>query len=335
MLSGGPAVDRDPGPSGEKASLRWRRRIAVAVGVSVWRGAAHTGAVLPAARPARHGVERIRDLAYTESGRAEHRLDVYRRPDATGPRPIVLYVHGGAFRSLSKNTHWLMGLAYARRGYLVFNASYRLAPRHRFPAAVEDVCAAYRWVVANAERWGGDTSRLVLAGESAGANLVTAVAIATCYRRPEPWARSVWETGLVPSVVLPACGMFEVSNVERFLRHKKLPWWVSDQLVACADGYLPREASSVSLDLADPLTVFERGDRPDRPLPPFFMPVGMRDPLIDDTRRLHAALASLGVTSRARYYPGEVHAFHGLIWRPAARECWRETFAFIDEHLPR
>ena len=61
-------------------------------------------------------------------------------------------MHGGAFQSLSKDTHWLMGLAFARRGYVVFSINYRLAPKHRFPAGLQDACTAARWVHENAAR---------------------------------------------------------------------------------------------------------------------------------------------------------------------------------------
>ena len=119
-------------------------------------------------------MEVIRDLAYAEeSRRREHRLDVYRPKQADGPLPVVMYIHGGGFRILSKDTHWMMGLAFARRGYLVFNVGYRLAPTHPFPAAIEDSCRAFEWVVAHAARFGGDLERLVIAGESSGATPTT------------------------------------------------------------------------------------------------------------------------------------------------------------------
>ena len=82
--------------------------------------------------------------------RPEHLLDIYRSTVHPPPWPVVLYVHGGGFRILSKDTHWLMGLIFARRGYLVFNINYRLAPRHTFPAALQDAAAAYAWVVRHA-----------------------------------------------------------------------------------------------------------------------------------------------------------------------------------------
>ena len=86
--------------------------------------------------------------------------------------------------------------------------------------------------------------------------------------------------------------------------------------------------------LADPLRLIEEAARTqaafDRPLPPFFAPVGTRDPLLDDTRRLESALARLEVPCEARYYPGGIHAFHAMVWDPAARRCWRDALAFLD-----
>src|SRR5439155_19026230 len=136
-------------------------------------------------------------------------------------------IHGGGFRILSKDTHWVMGLAYARRGYLCANISYRLAPRHPYPAAVADACAAYAWVVERIREHGGDAARLVLAGESAGGNLVTALAVAASYRRSEPYARAVWDTGVSPAAVIAACGILQVSDTERFAPRKRLPRYVS------------------------------------------------------------------------------------------------------------
>ena len=69
----------------------------------------------------------------------------------------MLYIHGGGFTQLSKDTHWVMGLAFASRGYMVVNASYRLAPRHPYPAALEDASAAYCWTARHVESLGGDS----------------------------------------------------------------------------------------------------------------------------------------------------------------------------------
>jgi acetyl esterase len=315
-----------------------RSRAGRAFADTAWVALAQMGR-LPNARPERHGVERLRDIAYQEpetpGPTPHHTLDVYRPVKRTGPLPVVLYVHGGGFRILSKDTHWLMAIAFARRGYVVFNINYRLAPQHPFPAAVEDGCAALAWVVENAHRFGGDPGRLVLAGESAGANLVTSLAIATSWPRPEPWARRVWDAGARPGAVLPACGILQVTDVDRFHRRKRLPGFLRDRLHEVEHGYLPASyPAGPARDLADPIVWLEHAAPPPRPLPPFFAGVGTKDVLLDDTRRLKAALDRLGTPCEVRYYPGEIHAFHALVWRPNARAFWRETFAFLKQHVP-
>lgn len=301
---------------------------------TTWKALAQTGR-LPAAQPERHGLTRIRDVAYRDTGLVAHTLDIYRPQARREPLPVVLYVHGGGFRILSKETHWIMALAFARRGYVVFNINYRLAPRHPFPAAMEDSAAALLWVRENAARFGGDAGRIVLAGESAGANLVTSLAITTSYPRPEPWARRVFESALRPAAVLPACGMLQVSDVDRFRRGPSDPplsTFVHDRMREIEAAYLTGPEGPMR-DLADPLVTLERGEPPARPLPPFFAGVGTRDLLQADTRRLKVALDNLGATCEARYYRGEVHAFHALVWRANAKAFWRDTHAFLRARL--
>ncbi|HVH41787.1 MAG TPA: alpha/beta hydrolase [Labilithrix sp.] len=316
---------------------------------SLFNGASRLGRLHPHSKPHRHFVEHIVDVRYAEGTTTrDHLLDVWRpRPidgeiwsksvkrHAGPPWPIVFYVHGGGFSILSKDTHWMMALGFARRGFLVFNVSYRLAPKHRFPGAVEDVCRAYEWVVQNAARFGGDTSRIVLAGESAGANLVTSLALALTYERPEPFARLAWDTGVVPRAVVPACGVFQVSDLGRLRRRKPhIPWYIAGRLREVEGAYLGKGPWPCALDLADPVVFLERGEKPSRPLPPFFLPVGTKDPLLPDTRRMGLALRALGGEAVERYYPGEVHAFHALFMRGVAQRCWSETFDFLDRHVP-
>jgi acetyl esterase len=309
--------------------------------------ATQVGKLHPNAKPHLHSVERISNIRYVDGTKtADHLLDVWRPTDAPSalrastrhegpPWPVVLYVHGGGFSTLSKDSHWMMALAFARRGFCVFNISYRLAPRHRFPSAIEDVCRAFVWVTKNAARFGGDTNRMVLSGESAGANLVTSLTIATSYERPEPFARAAWETEITPRAVVPACGLFQVSDHGRFRRAKPhIPWWVAGRLQETEESYLGDGPWPCSLDLADPLVFLERGLTPARPLPPFFMSVGTRDPLLPDTRRLGTALRALGTEAVERYYAGEGHAFQTAAHKTTAKECWAETFTFLGRHVP-
>jgi acetyl esterase len=138
---------------------------------------------------------------------------------------------------------------------------------------------------------------------------------------------------------MPFCAILEASRADRFGRRKRLPWWADEIIRDAGASYLhgyPRVPVAAT-ELANPLVVLEqaaRGEhRIDRPLPPFFAPVGTRDPLLDDTRRLERALGSLGVACDARYYPGAIHAFHAMVFDRIARRCWRDALAFLDRSM--
>lgn len=322
----------------DEVRARLRRTGGALVVDNLFRALAKAGRYHPNAEPSRHGVEVTRDVPYAHGPSGMLGLDIY-RPKRSGskPPPVVLYVHGGGFRILSKDTHWVMGLAFARRGYLVLSIDYRLAPAHPFPAAIEDASRALVWTVENAERLGGDPNQIVLAGESAGGNLVTALAVATCYERPEPYAREVFATGVVPRAVLPACGILQVTDPRRFARRKAtLPSFIQDRIDEVSRAYLESAVPHPEggLEMADPLLIVEQ-QKPARALPPFFIPVGTKDPILDDSRRLKAALDKMDVPAELAVYPGEGHAFHALVWRENAKRCWGDTYTFLDRWIDR
>jgi len=127
-----------------------------------------------------------------------------------------------------------------------------------------------------------------------------------------------------------------VNDVERFRRRwPHMSRFIQDRLIEVGDAYLgDRDRHDArSLELAEPLTVLERGDAPSRPLPAFFAPCGTKDPLLDDTERLARALQRMGVECEARYYPGGPHAFHAAVFTENARRCWIDTYRFLDRQL--
>ena len=292
------------------------------------------GRLHPQSRPERHGLETMRDIAYGDT--PIQRLDVWRPKNASPNLPAIFYVHGGGFRILSKDTHWIMALMFARAGYVVFNVDYSLAPKHPFPDGMHDVARAWAWVAEHAREYGADPTKLVVAGESAGGNLVTALTIAACFERAEPFAREVFDCGAVPAAVLPACGLLQVTDVDRFARRwPHVSRAAHDQIVIIEKEYLAnaKDLPRAMLDFADPLLLLERDDAPARPLPPFFVACGTRDPLLDDARRLHAALERRHVDTELCLYPGELHAFHAAVVTPNAKRFWRDTYAFLDARL--
>ncbi len=268
------------------------------------------------------------DVAYGPLGVPAQALDVIRADSTPEGAPVLVYVHGGGFLSCSKNTHISLGLAYARRGFVVMNVNYRRSPKHAYPAALEDVGLAVEWARAHAARYGGDPSRVVLAGESAGANLVTALAVAACYPLDHPVSTRLRAIDFRPLAVLAGAGVYQVSDIERLFSESTSPA-VRHALLAMAESYLGASRRPPSgTHLVDPVVHLERAE-PDRPLPSFFVFCGTADPLVADSVRLSKALAALGADVELRLYEGEPHAFHAIASRPAARACWDEKDAFL------
>ena len=99
-------------------------------------------------------------------------MDIVRPSDSSGaPRPAVLMVHGGGFRAGKRESYLPMAARLAERGYVAATVTYRFSPRNQFPAAVEDVKAAVRFLRANAAKYGIDPERIGAMGGSAGGHL--------------------------------------------------------------------------------------------------------------------------------------------------------------------
>jgi len=98
-----------------------------------------------------------------------------------GLLPVLVYLHGGGWAAGSVATHDpFCRLLSEAAGVIVASVEYRLAPEHRYPAAVEDALAAVHWVSEHASEWGGDAEQLALGGDSAGANLAAVTANRLC-----------------------------------------------------------------------------------------------------------------------------------------------------------
>lgn len=221
------------------------------------------------------------------------------RPVATPGLAAIPYIHGGGFVLGSIDTHQrLMRLLAAETGAAVVGIDYRLAPEAPFPAGLEDCLAVLRWLQAEAGNLELDVARMVLAGDSAGANLALACLLSLrdqglalplgaalfygCY-----WARLGTE-----SHQQFGDGSYRLSS-------REMGWFWQHYL----------GARGKSQPLAEPLLADLAG------LPPLFLNYGTVDPLADDTRELAARLDAAGVVHDCRAYPGLVHGFLQLTKR--------------------
>lgn len=272
------------------------------------------------------------DISY--GPHASHRLDIH-RPAQGKSRGSIVYIHGGGFRILSKQSHTTMARLLARAGFSVFNLDYRLAPENPYPAAPADATRAIQFLSEHHSHVGFQPERFALMGESSGANVVTALAVAMSFEASEPWARKAYQLQVAPSAVVPVCGFLQVSNPDRLNRSQQLSSFERDKIAEASEAYLPEEykETRATTPLADPLLFLEGTRHPVRELPPFFTAVGTADPLLGDTRRLEAALRSRGATVEAKYYGRERHSFHAFFWRKAASDFWKASIEFLGNSL--
>lgn len=117
------------------------------------------------------------DVEYGEAAGEKLLLDAF-TPEGRGPFPVCLLVHGGGWVQGDKHNNFRTLLTpLGEAGFAWFSISYRLAPKHRYPACVEDVETAIRWVKAHAADYRIDPKRIALIGESAGGHLVSLAAV--------------------------------------------------------------------------------------------------------------------------------------------------------------
>lgn len=119
--------------------------------------------------PATVSVER--NIEYGKGGDHGLQLDLYSPKERSRPVPVVLFIHGGAWKSGYRQIYHYYCTKFAEHGYVAATASYRLVSEAPFPAAVQDVKCAVRWLRANAEKLGIDPNKIGVAGGSAGGHL--------------------------------------------------------------------------------------------------------------------------------------------------------------------
>ncbi len=117
-------------------------------------------------------IKRYDDIAYGEYGRY-NLLDIYHKKDVTSPQKTIIDIHGGGWTYGDKDVYQHYCMDMAQRGFTVVNFSYRLSPEDPYPAALEDINAAFTWVAENAAAYNIDLDKICVTGDSAGAQLAS------------------------------------------------------------------------------------------------------------------------------------------------------------------
>jgi acetyl esterase len=212
-----------------------------------------------------------------------------------GIHPALVYFHGGGFVFGNLETHDTICRALAHEsGAVVISVDYRLAPEHKFPAAVEDAYAATLWVAANAPALGIDARRIAVGGDSAGANLATVVAIRCRDAGGPPLAAQVLLYPVTDSSSLDKGSYLEFAQGYGLTR-AAMDWFGKHYLGSAEDGRNPEASPLLAPNLAG--------------LPPALVITAEFDPLRDEGEEYAERLRQAGVAVTFERYAGMIHGF--------------------------
>lgn len=249
----------------------------------------------------------IMDVDYTGLHNRKQMLDIYLQNDAGGPAPLVVHIHGGAFRGGSKGGVLSNCDSLYKAGYVIADLNYRLSGDSIFPAALFDCKAAIRFLKLNCENYGIDSSRIGLIGESAGGYLVSM--LGTTEGMPEFEGMHLGNTGTKATVQ----AVFNLYGPTDFMQ---------------MDVHLPEDCEDPMkhLGVESPESLFlgceKLEDCPEKaawanPLnyidgnePPFAIYHGGNDCIVGPNQSvlLHNSLDSLNIENEFSIVPGKSHA---------------------------
>jgi acetyl esterase/lipase len=280
----------------------------LAIIVTLWSGtAAHTAEPPP-------DVSFEPDITYATVDGEELKLNLARPREAKGKLPCILVIHGGAWRAGHRNAHNDVTWRFAQRGYVSATLSYRFCPKHVFPAQVQDVKAAARFLRAHAEKYNIDPDRLGAVGFSAGAHLSMMLGVMDKGDGLDDVGDHREQSSKVQAVVSffgPADFTLEFPRESRDL----VKDFLGGTQVEKPEAH--RRASPVTyVDKTDaPLLIFQ----------------GTRDPLVphDQAMSMAEAMTRFGAPGRVELLLGAGHGWGG----PEIRRTLESTHAFFDQHL--
>ncbi len=280
---------------------------------SIWLGIEKLADLEPAVP---EDIEEIKDIEYKNINGKSLQLDIYRPKNLEKQAPLLVFIHGGSWKSGKRSDYLVYLLSYAQKGYITATVSYRLLRDGPYPACIEDITDAIRWFHGNAENYGYDPSRIALIGGSAGAHLVTLAAYG--------WKNLTHindTSGLHPDdqkvkAVVDIYGPVDLTT-EYARNHPLITAFLDRKWDEAPDIF--REASPVSyLDKSDPPTLILHGTS-DR-----LVPVSQSD-------LLKNRLDSLGVPCVLHRLPGWPHTMD--IAMRVNKYCQMKMDEFFSQYL--
>ena len=324
--------------------MRTRRiRLSVSLGWSAAAVAVAVVAAMPvvwttraeAARPQRgpgrqmqpvpDDVELLKDVAYGKGGGRPLKLDILRpKKRPATPMPVLVYVHGGAWRAGSKEMRRPQFFQLAQAGYFVASIEYRLSREAIFPAQIEDTKCAIRFLRAHAKDYRINTDRIGVWGHSAGGHLVALLGTAGDVKDLEGQGGWADQSSRVQAVV-DCFGPTNFLKMTEGLKALGMPDRMNHDSANSPESQLIGGAiheNRQKVARADPITYVSKDD------PPFLILHGDRDSTVppNQSQLLYDALKKAGVDATLHFVKGAGHGFRD-------READEMMWAFFDRHV--
>ena len=241
----------------------------------------------------------VSNVTYLTANNYDAKLDLYLPGGQTGPRPVLVYIHGGGWTGGTKEGSALTPLPYMEMGWAVANVEYRLARVSLAPAAVEDCRCALRWIYRNAKEYNFDLNKIVVTGGSAGGHLALTTGMLTSAAGLDyecPGDRGPGPVNTDEMKVAAIISWFGITDVAELLSGANRRAYA----VAWLGGLANREETAKRVS---PMTYVRKG------LPPTMLIHGDADPVVPYTQavRLNQALEKAGVPHEFVTVPGGKH----------------------------
>lgn len=257
------------------------------------------------------------NVVYGNGGSEDLLLDLATPVRGSGPFPAIVCIHGGAWRSGDKSWYKDKIIAFAEHGYVAVSVNYRLAPKHKFPAQVEDVKCAVRYLRAHAAELDIDPAKIAAIGDSAGGHLALLLGFMDSADGLEGDGGNSGPSSKVQAVV-NYYGPADLTVTEK---------WAQGQKVQANYFLDTNDPAAPVVSRASPVTYIDSAD------PPVLTFHGTADPIVpvEQARRLHEVLKKSKVPERLELIEG---AGHG--WNEEQRlRIDRLSLEFLDQHLKR
>lgn len=247
-------------------------------------------------------------------------LDVYRPKDVEGKLPVIVSVHGGGWVYADKERYQYYCMSLAQHGFAVVNFTYRLAPKHKFPAQLEDTTMVFNWLLDHKDEYGFDIDSVFGVGDSAGGHLL---GLYSCLCTNMEYANRYEfkvKNNFIPKAIALNCGVYKID-----ISNKK------DLITRLMSDLLPNKGNDEEMYLINVLNHINGR------FPPCFVMTSVNDFLKDQAPLLIDKLKDNNISYVYRIYGDKDnqlgHVFHCNIKTDDAKLCNKDECDFFKSFM--